>query len=206
MPVKAVLFDVGETLVDEDHYWREVAALADISPHVLTAALGATIMRGEEHTELWRHLGIERPRAIQDVVYREADLLPEAVPCLTALRSSGYLLGAAGNQTAALENWLQSMGLPLDVIGSSASWGVRKPDPRFFARLVPDGDALFVHAAEGDDDMPAHVRTALTTVSLSVPVADGRLCLGTWQGIYVWEHRRAPHTRSVVVHVIGDQR
>ncbi len=81
------------------------------------------------------------------------------------------------------------------LIQENADPDVRRDFERFFARLVPDGDALFVHTAEGDDDMPAHVRTALTTVNLSVPVADGQLCLGTWQGIYVWEHRRAPHTR-----------
>ena len=75
---------------------------------------------------------------------------------------------------------------------------------RFFARLVPDGDPLFVHACEGDDDMPAHVRTALTTVNLSIPIAGGRMVLGTWQGIYLWEHRTHPHTRQVVVHVIGE--
>jgi secondary thiamine-phosphate synthase enzyme len=80
---------------------------------------------------------------------------------------------------------------------------VRRDFERFFERLVPDGDPLFVHTAEGDDDMPAHVRTALTTVNLSIPIANGRLALGTWQGIYVWEHRTAPHRRTVVVHVIG---
>ena len=91
------------------------------------------------------------------------------------------------------------------LIQENADPDVRRDLERFFARLVPDGDALFVHTAEGADDMPAHVRTALTTVNLSVPVADGRLCLGTWQGIYVWEHRRASHTRLIVVHVIGDE-
>jgi secondary thiamine-phosphate synthase enzyme len=90
------------------------------------------------------------------------------------------------------------------LIQENADPDVRRDFERFFARLVPDGDALFVHTAEGDDDMPAHIRTALTAVNLSVPVAGGRLCLGTWQGIYVWEHRRAPHTRSIVVHVIGE--
>jgi secondary thiamine-phosphate synthase enzyme len=82
---------------------------------------------------------------------------------------------------------------------------VRRDFDRFFARLVPDGDPLFVHTAEGDDDMPAHIRTALTAVNLSIPIARGRLALGTWQGIYVWEHRTAPHTRSVVVHVMGEK-
>ena len=63
---------------------------------------------------------------------------------------------------------------------------------------------LFQHTAEGEDDMPAHVRTALTTVNLSIPIVDSRLTLGTWQGIYVWEHRRQPHTRRVAAHVIGE--
>lgn len=74
---------------------------------------------------------------------------------------------------------------------------------RFLARLVPDGDPLFRHRDEGPDDMPAHVRAALTAVQLSVPVLNGRLALGTWQGIYVWEHRLRPHRRQVVLHLLG---
>lgn len=73
----------------------------------------------------------------------------------------------------------------------------------FFRRLVPDGDRLFVHTAEGPDDMPAHVKAALTQTSLAIPVADGRMTLGTWQGIFLFEHRRAPHTRRLVIHIIG---
>ena len=69
---------------------------------------------------------------------------------------------------------------------------------------MPDGDALFVHTAEGDDDMPAHIRTALTTVNLSIPVHSGRLALGTWQGIYLWEHRTHAHARRVALHFIGE--
>ena len=67
----------------------------------------------------------------------------------------------------------------------------------FFKRLVPDGDKLFIHTCEGSDDMPAHVRTALTTLNLSVPLRHGRLTLGTWQEIDLWEHRYAPHQRMV---------
>jgi secondary thiamine-phosphate synthase enzyme len=89
------------------------------------------------------------------------------------------------------------------LIQENADPDVRRDFERFFERLVPDGDPLFVHTIEGDDDMAAHVRTALTTVNLGIPVASGRLTLGTWQGIYVWEHRTAPHRRSVVVHIIG---
>lgn len=75
---------------------------------------------------------------------------------------------------------------------------------RFFARLVPDGDPLFRHVDEGPDDMPAHVRAALTAVQLAVPVVQGRLALGTWQGLYLWEHRRRPHRREVVLHLLGE--
>lgn len=75
---------------------------------------------------------------------------------------------------------------------------------RFLARLVPDGDALFEHRGEGADDMPAHVRSALTATQLSIPVADGRPMLGTWQGIYLYEHRRRSHLREVVLHLLGD--
>jgi secondary thiamine-phosphate synthase enzyme len=68
-------------------------------------------------------------------------------------------------------------------------------------RLVPESDALFTHTAEGPDDMPAHVKAALTPVSLSIPVLGGVPALGRWQGVYLWEHRAAPHTRTVLVHV-----
>jgi secondary thiamine-phosphate synthase enzyme len=90
------------------------------------------------------------------------------------------------------------------LIQENADPDVRRDLEAFFSRLVPDGDPLFVHTIEGEDDMPAHVRAALTAVSLSIPVAEGRLALGTWQGIYLWEHRRASHSRRVVLHFIGE--
>ena len=90
------------------------------------------------------------------------------------------------------------------LIQENADPDVRRDLEAFFARLVPDGDALFVHTAEGDDDMPAHIRTALTTVNLSLPVRAGRPALGTWQGIYLWEHRTRPHSRRVALHFIGE--
>lgn len=90
------------------------------------------------------------------------------------------------------------------LIQENADPDVRRDLESFFSRLVRDGDPLFVHTAEGDDDMPAHIRTALTTVNLSIPLHNGRLALGTWQGIYVWEHRSAPHSRHVAMHFIGE--
>lgn len=74
----------------------------------------------------------------------------------------------------------------------------------YFERIAPQDEGRYVHRSEGPDDMPAHIRAALTQTSLSVPVAGGRMALGTWQGIYLFEHRRAPHRREVVLHVIGE--
>ena len=112
--------------------------------------------------------------------------------------------------------WLQSTGirrglLTVYVRHTSASLVIQEnadPDVRrdllaFYRRLVPDGDPLYVHTIEGPDDMPAHVKSALTQTSISIPVEDGLPVLGAWQGIYLFEHRQAPHTRNVVLHVIG---
>ncbi len=90
------------------------------------------------------------------------------------------------------------------LIQENADPDVRRDLEAFFKRLVPDGDALFRHTAEGDDDMPAHIRTALTAVNLSLPVRAGRATLGTWQGIYLWEHRTHGHARRVALHFIGE--
>lgn len=89
------------------------------------------------------------------------------------------------------------------LLGENADPTVRGDLERWFARIVPDGDPIFRHDAEGPDDMPAHVRSILTGVSLNVPVHDGKLLLGTWQGIYLWEHRLHPHQRKVSVTVLG---
>jgi len=88
-------------------------------------------------------------------------------------------------------------------ITENADPDVRRDLETVMARLAPDGDPAYRHDAEGPDDMAAHVRSMLSATGLSVPVGGGRLLLGTWQGIYLWEHRTAPHRRSVVVTVLG---
>ena len=90
------------------------------------------------------------------------------------------------------------------LIQENADPDVRRDLETFFSRLVPDGDRMFIHTAEGDDDMPAHIRTALTAVNLSIPVNNGHMTLGTWQGIYVWEHRKTSHSRRISLHFIGE--
>ena len=90
------------------------------------------------------------------------------------------------------------------VLCENADPEVQADMERFIARLVPDGDPIFRHIDEGPDDMPAHVRSILTSNSLSVPVSSGRCDLGIWQGIYLWEHRRTPHKRRITLTVFGD--
>jgi secondary thiamine-phosphate synthase enzyme len=89
------------------------------------------------------------------------------------------------------------------ILCENADASVRRDLEAFFARLVPDGDELFSHDAEGDDDMPAHLRTILTSSAVTIPIAGGRCDLGTWQGVYLWEHRTSPHRRKVTVTVLG---
>lgn len=119
--------------------------------------------------------------------------------------------------TAEVARWLAQSGIrdgliTLFVRHTSASLIVQEnADPdvqgdleRFLERLVPERDPLYRHTLEGPDDMPAHVRAALTQTQLSVPVQAGRMALGTWQGIYLFEHRRAPQQRQVAAHLIGE--
>ena len=90
------------------------------------------------------------------------------------------------------------------LIQENAARAVRRDLEKYFAALAPEDPGRYEHHDEGPDDMPAHLRTALTGVQLSIPVVEGALTLGTWQGIYLFEHRRGPHEREVVLHLIGE--
>jgi secondary thiamine-phosphate synthase enzyme len=89
------------------------------------------------------------------------------------------------------------------IVCENADPSVRSDLERYFARLVPDADPVFRHTAEGADDMPAHVRSILTASSVSIPVVHSRLDLGTWQGLYLWEHRASPHRRRITASIVG---
>ena len=90
------------------------------------------------------------------------------------------------------------------MICENADPAVMRDLETFMNRQVPDGDPMFTHTAEGPDDMPAHVRSVLTQTDLNVPVTEGQCTLGTWQGIYLWEHRFAPHNRTVILTIFGE--
>lgn len=114
----------------------------------------------------------------------------------------GDVVSASGVQTGIANIFVQHTSCSL-LISENADPAVRDDLERWFARAVPDGDPLFRHDAEGPDDMPSHVRAILTGVALTVPVHGGKLALGTWQGIFLWEHRRDAHQRKVMVTVLG---
>ena len=119
--------------------------------------------------------------------------------------------------TAAVARWTAEQGISTGLltlfcrhtsasllIQENADPDVLKDIEAFFERLAPENRSLYLHDAEGPDDMPAHLRAALTQVQLSIPVSQGRLMLGIWQGIYLFEHRRAAHRREVALHLIGE--
>jgi HAD superfamily hydrolase (TIGR01509 family) len=142
--IAAVAFDVGETLVDETRSWEAAADRAGVPRLTLLAALGGLIARGEPHDRVWPLVGAERPAELPppgaDALY------PDALPALRALRAAGVRIAAAGNMPAAFEALVRPH---VDVTGSSARWGVAKPDPAFFARLagelgLPPGRVAYV--------------------------------------------------------------
>lgn len=119
--------------------------------------------------------------------------------------------------TPEIERWVSGQGLRTGLLTlfcrhTSASLLIQEnadPDVQtdlesYFERAVPESKTDYVHTMEGPDDMPAHIRGALTGVNLSIPLIDGRLALGTWQGVYLFEHRRAPHVRGVALHLVGE--
>ena len=119
--------------------------------------------------------------------------------------------------TAPVAGWLETLGITTGLLTvfvqhTSASLTVQEnADPdvvhdlnTFFSRLVPEDNRLYRHTIEGPDDMPAHIRAALTLTQLSIPVRGGAMALGTWQGLYLFEHRSSPHRRSVILHLLGE--
>jgi FMN phosphatase YigB (HAD superfamily) len=134
MAVKAVVFDVGETLVDETRVWSLYADRAGVTPLTLFAALGALIDRRDDHRNVFELLGVEPE--IDHIPYEREDLYDDAVPCISALRDGGYVLGLVGNQPARTEAFLRDCGLDVDLVASSDLWGVAKPDPGFFRRVA----------------------------------------------------------------------
>ncbi|WP_055483443.1 HAD family hydrolase [Sphaerimonospora mesophila] len=178
MKIQAVFFDVGETIVDETREYGTWADWLGVPRHTFSAVFGAVIARGGDYRETFQHfrpgfdLHVERERraeAGQPESFSEENLYEDARPCLAALREQGLLVGLAGNQTARAEKILRALSLPVDLIGTSDSWGVEKPSAAFFERVVqeagcPAGAVLYVGDRLDNDVKPAQdsgVATAL---------------------------------------------
>lgn len=132
--IRAIVFDVGETLVDETRLWTDQAEHAGVTPLSFFAMLGALIERGEDHRLIWTELSAQAPRESPRI--EPADLYPDAIACIETARSTGKIVGIAGNQPAGLDSSLSSLGFDVDFIASSDDWGVQKPSKEFFARVI----------------------------------------------------------------------
>ena len=167
--LRAVFFDVGETLVDESSEYGTWADWLGVPRHTFSAVFGAVIAQGGDYRQTFQHfqpgfdLAAERERraaAGQPESFGAESLYPDARPCMAALRSQGLLVGLAGNQTGRAEEILRSLDLPVDVIGTSDGWGAAKPGAAFFERLITEagaapGEILYVGDRLDNDVAPA---------------------------------------------------
>ena len=145
MAIRAVFFDAGETLFDETRLWSAWADWLGVPRLTLLALLGAVLARGEHHAQVFELLrpgiDVERERAAREAAgnatgFEAVDLYPDARPCLETLGGAGFRIGIAGNYSPQSERTIREMELPVDVVGGSAGWGVEKPAPGFFARVL----------------------------------------------------------------------
>lgn len=156
--VKVVVFDVGETLIDETRAWSLQAEEVGVTRLTLFGALGALIARGEDHRCVWKLLDVEPPTGTVSI--EASGVYADVLPCLHQLRDQGYRVGLAGNQPASAEAQLERLRLPVDLIASSAGWGVEKPAPAFFARVceqvgVPPPQIAYIGDRVDNDIAPA---------------------------------------------------
>jgi FMN phosphatase YigB (HAD superfamily) len=210
MPIRAVCFDVGETLIDETRHWTEWAEFLGVPAMTLFTAIGVIMERGESLRRVFDifkpglDLGAAR-RMRAEAGWRydftAADLYPDVVPCLTSLRERGYKVLIAGNQPVEAEAALRRLGLPADVIASSAGWGISKPDPAFFAKVI--------EAAGEPADAIAYVGDRLDNDVLP-SLAAGMKAVFLRRGPWGWMHAEKPeieqaHLRLDTLHDLADR-
>ncbi len=205
MPLTTVFFDVGETLVDETRLWRLWAEWFGVEPEDFFAALAEVIEGGEHHQRVFERFqpgfDVAEARRQRELrgwppdTFEAGDLYADAIPCLHALRGAGYRLGIAGNQPAATEQLFRDMGPLVEIVGSSESWGVEKPSPAFFARLlreaaVPACEVAYVGDRLDGDVLPS-LEAGLTAIFLQ------RGPWGTIQGRWPAAGRASLRIRSL---------
>jgi HAD superfamily hydrolase (TIGR01509 family) len=164
--VTAVVFDVGETLVDETGLWQRAADAAGVPRFTLMGVLGGLAARGESHTKVWQILGVEHPAS----TWRPDEFYSDALPCLEELRARGVVVGAVGNTPAETEELLREH---VDVVGSSTRWGVAKPAREFFERIAAEVAVPADRIAYVGDRVDNDVQPALDAGMLAVHVRRG---------------------------------
>ena len=166
MALKAIVFDVGETLIDETRMWERAADAAGVPRFTLMGVLGGLAARGRHHSEVWEILSVEPPVS----TWTPDDFYPDALGCLSALRQQGLLVGAAGNVPAGYEDPLREH---VDLLGSSGLWGIEKPAPEFFARIAAESGCAVSEIAYVGDRVDNDVEPALAAGMVAVHVRRG---------------------------------
>ncbi len=209
MPIKAVCFDVGETLIDETRHWDDWAEFLGVPRLTLFTAIGVAMARGESLRRVFeifrpdldvKTVRAERAKTGYRYDFIHSDLYPDAIPALTELRARGYRVLIAGNQPEASEDALTRLGVPADYIASSGGWGVSKPDPRFFDKVreaagVPADQIAYVGDRVDNDVIPSRA-AGMTAVFLR-------------RGPWGWMHEERPeieqaHLRLRTLHGLAD--
>ena len=166
MALKAVVFDVGETLIDETGMWERAADAAGVPRFTLMGVLGGLAARGEPHNHAWEILGVKHPAS----TWEQDDFYPDALSCLDLLRSRGFLVGAVGNTPAEAEELLREH---VDLVGSSGRWGVEKPVPEFFQRIVEESGFAANEIAYVGDRVDNDIRPAIDAGMVAVHIRRG---------------------------------
>jgi HAD superfamily hydrolase (TIGR01549 family) len=161
-----VVFDAGETLVDETGLWQRAADAAGVPRFTVMGTLGGLITRGERHSRVWELLGVERPHSM----FEPDEFYPDALPCLAGLRSRGLRVGVVGNTPKEFEDVMRGY---VDFVGSSVGWGVEKPAPEFFERIVVEAGAAAAEIAYVGDRVDNDVVPALRAGMVAVHIRRG---------------------------------
>jgi HAD superfamily hydrolase (TIGR01509 family) len=164
--LKAIFFDVGSTLVDETGMWERAADVAGVPRFTLMGVLGGLAARGEHHDRVWELLGVEHPASTWEL----DEFFPDALPCLARVRAEGLVAGAVGNTPAFVEDDLRSY---VDIVGSSARWGVAKPAPEFFDRIVRESGLAPSEIAYVGDRVDNDIRPAIEAGMAGVHIRRG---------------------------------
>lgn len=201
MKLKAVVFDVGETIVNECRLWRAWAEWLNVPEHTFLSTLGAMIERGEHHRRVFETFqpdfdfyAAREQRRLTDNPdqLKPADLYPDALPCITELRRRGLRIGIAGNQPADIEEVLTGLGLPIDFVASSESWGVEKPSPGFFQKIVEELNIAPASIAYVGDRLDNDVIPALEA---------GMVAVFLRRGPWGYVHAQRPEVRKAHIRV-----